>query len=241
VTTINLTGTLGNQGWYKSDVTISLSATDDLSGVNRTEYSYDNITWTAYSTSFTITAEGTKTIYYRSTDFAGNVEQIKTGTVKIDKTVPTGSIVINGGAAVTNSSSVTLTLTSNDAISGVFEVRYSNDGVWDTEQWEPPSTTRAWNLTPGNGTRSVYYQIKDNASLVSVTYQDSIVVETTSIAGDVNRDGRVDIYDAILLSNAFNSNLGDPNWNANADLNSDGTVDIFDAIILSVNFGKSSP
>jgi len=60
----------------------------------------------------------------------------------------------------------------------------------------------------------------------------------TRFLGDVNDDGKVDIYDAILLSNAFSSEPGDPKWNPNADINGDNAVDIYDAIILANNFGK---
>jgi hypothetical protein len=62
-----------------------------------------------------------------------------------------------------------------------------------------------------------------------------------TIPGDLNGDFTVDIYDAILLANAFNSAPYKPSWNPNADLNGDETVDIYDAIILAAHFGKSDP
>jgi len=62
-----------------------------------------------------------------------------------------------------------------------------------------------------------------------------------TIPGDINGDGTVDIYDAILLSGAFNSSPGSAKWNPNADINSDGTVDIYDAIILSGHFNQHYP
>jgi len=178
-TTINLSRVLGNGDWYTSTVTITLSASDGVSGVAKTEYSFDNVVWTIYLSSFTITSEGTSLVYCRSTDSAGNAETVKTQTVKIDKTRPTGSIVINNGDASTTSTSVTLTLISNDAWSGVSEVRYSNDGVWDTEQWETTSASKTWTFTAGYGIKTVYYRIKDNAGLISATYQDSITLEAT--------------------------------------------------------------
>jgi len=76
--------------------------------------------------------------------------------------------------------------------------------------------------------------------------QDSLIVTNTTyngltyIPGDTNGDGIVDIYDAIILANAFASTPTQPNWNAAADLNHDNIVDIFDAIILANNFGKSA-
>jgi hypothetical protein len=52
-----------------------------------------------------------------------------------DTTPPSGSILINGGDAWTNSNAVTLSLIYTDVLSGVDKVRYSNDGVWDSEPW----------------------------------------------------------------------------------------------------------
>jgi hypothetical protein len=79
----------GGNGWFTSDVTVSLNATDNCAGVSSTEYSTDgNSTWLPYTGSFVISAEGTTTVSYRSTDRAGNVEAARSLTVKIDKTAP---------------------------------------------------------------------------------------------------------------------------------------------------------
>jgi hypothetical protein len=64
-------------------------------------------------------------------------------------------------------------------------------------------------------------------------------VVKVSILGDINGDGTVDIYDALLLSVAFGSSTGQANYNPAADLNNDGVVDIYDAIILAEQFGST--
>jgi len=64
------------------------------------------------------------------------------------------------------------------------------------------------------------------------------LVMNITVTADINNDGSVDIYDAILLANSFNSIPTSPNWNSKADLNSDNIVDIYDAIILANNYGK---
>jgi hypothetical protein len=51
--------------------------------------------------------------------------------------------------------------------------------------------------------------------------------------GDVNGDGRVNILDSILVSNAFLAMPGSPNWTPNADIDGSGQVNILDSIILS--------
>ncbi len=98
-TTIALSGTLGNNDWYTSNVQVTLTATDNEggSGVKNTEYSFDGTNWNAYTVPFTMTYEGTTTVYYRSTDNAGNVESTKSQTVNIDKTPP----VITGIPTIT--------------------------------------------------------------------------------------------------------------------------------------------
>ncbi len=112
-----------------------------------------------------------------------NVAQSKGGTYTIsanDTTSPTASITINSGAAATNSAGVTLSLTCADA-SGVKDVRYSNDGVFDTEPFESFAATKSWSLTTGDGTKTVSYQCRDNSSNQNtVTVSDSIVLDATA-------------------------------------------------------------
>ena len=64
------------------------------------------------------------------------------------------------------------------------------------------------------------------------------VSPTPALLGDVNYDGIVDVYDGILLANAFQSRQGQQDWDANADINDDKVVDIYDAIILASHFGS---
>lgn len=56
--------------------------------------------------------------------------------------------------------------------------------------------------------------------------------------GDCDHDNEVTIGDYALLSLAFNSFPGEPDWNPDADLNRDEGVDIGDFALLSGNFGE---
>ena len=97
----------------------------------------------------------------------------------------------------------------------------------------------ALGMTYGN------YTLSASASVVpgEIDTSDNNVTDgliLVTIPGDTNGDGRVDIYDAIMISNAFNSVPGTPDWNANADINSNNVVDVYDAILLANNFGKTA-
>ena len=66
-----------------SGATVTLSATDNLSGVASTSYTVDGGTTQTYASSFTVTGAGTHTVSYWSTDVAGNVESAQSLTVTI--------------------------------------------------------------------------------------------------------------------------------------------------------------
>ncbi len=99
ITTIELSGLKGNRDWYRSDVTVGLTAVDNPggSGVAKTEYSLDGGgTWHTYTSPFTITTELTRhTVLARSWDNAGNDEG-PPGFVKfrIDKTPPIVTLTV---------------------------------------------------------------------------------------------------------------------------------------------------
>ena len=171
--------------WHTSDFTITLIAADNGSGVAKTYYRINEGPTKSIDVDGQplITIEGfNNTLEFWSRDNA-DIEELPhnllTG-IKLDKTPPTGSIEINNGSAYTTLRSVTLTINAIDAMSGVYRVRYSNDGVWDTEPWEIPLPNKAWTLTAGDGTKTVYYQIRDSAGLISETYSDTITLDTTA-------------------------------------------------------------
>jgi len=113
-----------------------------------------------------------------SVDNAGNQEthNMLTG-IKLDKTVPTGSITINDGAALTTSTQVTLTISAEDATSGVAQMRFFERIYGD---WEEYATSKFWTLnSTGEGYKTVYVQVRDNSGLVSAARNATIWLGST--------------------------------------------------------------
>jgi len=77
----------GPGGTYNVPVTVTLSADDgeDGSGVASTEYRIDGGEFTDYSEPFTVSDAGEHTVEFRSTDFAGNVEETKSVAFTIEE------------------------------------------------------------------------------------------------------------------------------------------------------------
>lgn len=116
-------------GWNKNDVTVTLAATDDISGVARTEYNLDNGGWTRYTSSLTIATEAVHTFLYRSIDRSQNQETAKSATIRIDKTPPTVALnfVANGQNGWFTSASAAGMLTASDGLSGLASIVCSDD------------------------------------------------------------------------------------------------------------------
>ncbi|RGA00378.1 hypothetical protein DI270_035140 [Microbispora triticiradicis] len=72
-------------GSFTGPVTVTLTAVDEDkgSGVDRTEYKLDGGDWKLYTGPVVVSGDGSHTLAYRSTDKAGNVEDVKTLTVAI--------------------------------------------------------------------------------------------------------------------------------------------------------------
>lgn len=117
-------------GWNNTDVTVTLTATDnpDGSGVQTITYTLAGAQTgsglaAGSSTSFTISAEGATTVTYHATDNAGNVEADKTLVIKIDKTPPTlvfgATTPAPNAAGWNNTMPVTIAYAAADNLSGV--------------------------------------------------------------------------------------------------------------------------
>ncbi|ULL15141.1 hypothetical protein DVH26_12255 [Paenibacillus sp. H1-7] len=85
----------GSNGWYTSNVTVSLSESDNMAGVVKFEYQVNNGPWTAYTGTLPAFGDGLYTIHYRGTDQAGHVKVTQTVEFKIDKTAPSLSVQLD--------------------------------------------------------------------------------------------------------------------------------------------------
>jgi len=100
VTSIILDGTVQG-GVFITNVTVSFNASDDLSGVNATYFSFNAVNYTQYTTPILLSEPKEYTITYYSVDNAGNQEQEKNvtftiiyiGPVKIDITGGIGPVI----------------------------------------------------------------------------------------------------------------------------------------------------
>jgi hypothetical protein len=117
----------GNNGWYVSDPTVTLTATDTVSVTQtvypvQTLYRINGSQWNNYSQPVTVSTYGINNFEYKSIDQAGNEEAAKSITLKLDKSAPTINVTLNKSTLwPPNNKFVTVTASvyANDSISQI--------------------------------------------------------------------------------------------------------------------------
>ena len=127
-------------------------------------------TWIGYSldeqtnqsitgnTSLLSLSDGLHAITVYANDTVGNMGKSNTVYFTVNTNPPTGSIIIADGAAYTNSTSVTLTLSAEDDTSSISQMRFRNEDNTTWSNWEPYVTSKSWTLSSGDGTKTVFVQ-----------------------------------------------------------------------------------
>jgi Chitobiase/beta-hexosaminidase C-terminal domain len=115
----------GSDGWYKTNPTISLSAIDTVSGINKIFFRWGSNTFQEYSIPFQIPNQGIHSLQFYSVDNAGNVENIKTSTFLYDFDLPITEDDVPSGV---QKQPVTIHFFTTDNVSGVKNTYYTTNG-----------------------------------------------------------------------------------------------------------------
>ena len=114
--------------------------------------------------------------------------------------------------------------------------------------WNPPAVANYLELSQNYENKKIQpsevvkvaLSLTVSASVAGVTnFAFNIVVEGSKfLLGDLNKDGRVDLFDAVAALIAYSSTTVKLNWNPDADLNKDGIVNVYDMVLLLNNYGE---
>ena len=136
--------------FFRDTVDVTLSATDNTSGVNQDAYEYqlvndgdpykENGTWTTCGSTFSINSQFKGTIYARAVDNAGNISAAtQSDKFVIDKNTPTAPVIaetVNGNVYDGSSwtyGDIKFVASGSTALSGIDHYEYSTDngGTWN--------------------------------------------------------------------------------------------------------------
>jgi len=140
VTTASVAGTAGLNGWYVSNVLVTLTASDPDGDLSATKYTVDGGPAQDYSGPFAVSGDLEHAITFWSEDQSGNVENAGSQTIKVDTTPPTLTFGSQSPAANGfgwNSTAVDIPYTTGDNLSGVASalpaaVHFGSEGAGQT-------------------------------------------------------------------------------------------------------------
>ena len=171
VSQVLLNGTAGSGGWYRSPVNVHFEAADDWSGVASIESRLDGGAWTAYVGNFRVSSEGRHVLEYRATDFARNVEPLKSTSIDIDLSPP--DVTITAPVGIVTTSSVAVLWRGKDSLSGIGFYGLTLDGGLATSIGLQENAT----VTLGPGSHTIRIRGTDVAGNSAVS-EVVIVVDT---------------------------------------------------------------
>jgi len=196
VTTSQLEGQMNRMEWYTSNVSITLDASDSLTGLDWTEWSLDGGDWTYHSGTIPVAGDGEHQLMFRSCDVAGNLERTSSTVFKIDQTAPDDlSIEMEGGGNIIGLPSLDIVLAANDHTSGVEAMRFSIDG----DEWGPWINfegTRFMAIPSEEGEHTISWQVRDMAGNVATDVDPLVVIldKTSPMVSEVEpADASVDV------------------------------------------------
>lgn len=167
-----LSGAAGENGWYVSAVQVTLAASDNSggSGVKLTQYRMDGGTTQTYGGPFTVSGDGSHTVYYQSQDNAGNWEAEKAVTFNIDTLAPAAPTTAAAGCTAVHNTwqhtcadPIFTCSGASDATSGLagYQLYWGSDPNGTSDYWTGSPTFDPG--APGEGTYYFRARAKDNA------------------------------------------------------------------------------
>ena len=148
-----------------TNVTLTLNASDVTSGVALMSFSNDGSawsTWENYSTSKTwelATGDGSKIVYARYKDFAGNISGSASDAIILDTTLPTSSMT--SLPSFMGSTSVPLSWSGSDSLSGIssydLQAKAESDSLWTNVLTNTVQTSYSFSGIEG---KTYYFRVR---------------------------------------------------------------------------------
>ena len=170
--------------WTDStSVSLGLTYSDGLSGVDKCRYSNDGSSYSAWEVCTATKAwtlaglDGEKTVYYQIRDNAGNIKTF-TDTIKLDTTNPVGTITAPLNGTSTNDTTPEINFTFSDNLADDIDYVLKIDGdVYTTGTGTNPDSI-SYTVSPQlkEGTRTIELEVEDEAGN---TYVDEITIIIT--------------------------------------------------------------
>ncbi len=199
-TTHTVEGLAGEDGWYRSPLTVSLTAEDAHSGVMQLRYRLNGGEWvttTAANAQLTLDMPGKYSLQYAAEDVAGNIETVKQVTLRFDPDAPPAPLNLTAGPSGWQQENAFYLAwrapLDQSGIAGVY-VRFDSPPTGPTDGTFYAASELLLNLSvPGEGQHTVYAWLRDGAGnadhRTAVALPDALWYDATSPVTTVSKSG----------------------------------------------------
>jgi hypothetical protein len=166
---LNVSGSSGRNGWYRSSVSLTATGSDSLSGLAGAFLSVDGGSWQSSAT----LSDGKHNVELTAADHAGNIVNSST-SFAIDTKSPSISVSIKGKTGTSNwyASETTVSASASDSTSGIASIEVSIDGG----SYQSYSSS----ITFPNGKHTIQFRAEDKAGNSTETSKQTILIDLNS-------------------------------------------------------------
>jgi len=171
---VNINGANQENGWFTDDVTVTINADDDFSGIDIITYKLDSNIWNTYTDGF-IVGNGGHHLWVVAVDKAGNLGE-EEFIINVDTDNPKTNIILVGqGSDNRFYQSVEMRLAASDTGSGVKEIYYNLD--------DDPGGFRVYYqpmIIDEIGTHTIEYYSIDNIGNIGETKTETFTISNVN-------------------------------------------------------------
>lgn len=146
-----------------------------------------------------------------------------------------GNNMINGGLGILLVGSSGNSIYHNNFVNNTFQAHTYMDSanVWNDGRC---SGGNYW--SDYGGTEFDEYGIGNAPYVIDGNNTDYCPLMSPYVLGDVNHDAKINIADMYIIAKAFETRIGEANWNPHADIDENGKINIIDMYKAAIEFGK---
>lgn len=214
VTTVVVSGTLGDNDWYTSDVAVTLNVVEQGgSGLQATRYRFSGDPFFIdYSGPVDLSVPGTYTMSYYSIDRNLNKESEKILQIKLDNVDPQVFSITDAGHFNLGLADLSATIETSVGVSGLQDIEYSigtAPGLNNVRDWTSSGTSHDLNVTGLSLVENCVDRIYINVRIVNGAGVVSEIVSSDGVimlepGGDPDADGFVNEAEIAAGSNPCN-------------------------------------
>lgn len=146
-------------------------------------------------------------------------------------------VIVVTNPSKTNTESFTFNLSKFANVKNVVDVYRTSPSLDLAKSTVSAASKNITDTLPAYSISTYVVSLEDNISATPTHVNTP--TSANNMSGDLNRDGKINMADIIILATSFNSVRGEAKYNETSDINRDGVINMADVIIIAAKFNST--